>query len=84
SKLSNSEFRENLPSSIDKIIEREHDLRNRPVSVRGDIKVRPEVIGYQGVHDWHGVTELFKEWLRGYDPDNSGAVVLEDSDGNQV
>lgn len=75
-----------LPSKLDRIIEREHTPELRPLSVRGDLDLRAETVSEETeeAHDWSTVTSLYRRWLDGYTGDRRGSLLLEDSDGNEL
>ena len=75
-----------LPSKLDTIIEREHTPELRPLSVRGDLDLRAELVDEDTgeAYDWSTVTSLYRRWLDGYTGDNRGSLLLEDSEGNEI
>ena len=77
--------KEKLPSKLDEIIRKEHTAGYRPLSVRGDIKLRPELLDHETGEacDWSTAVQMYRRWLDGYTGDNSGALLLEDADGEE-
>ena len=76
---------EELPSKLDRIIEREHTAAYRPLSVRGDIKLRPELLDHETgeAYDWSTAVQMYRRWLDGYTGEDAGALLLEDGDGEE-
>ena len=77
--------REELPSKLDRLIRKEHTAGYRPLSVRGDVKLRAETIESESgeARDWRTTVQMYRRWLDGYTGENSGALILEDEDGNE-
>jgi hypothetical protein len=75
-----------LPSKLDRLIQREHTSELRPLSVRGDIDLRAETISEDTgeAHDWRTVTSSYRRWLDGYTGDDSGSLLLEDDEGERI
>jgi hypothetical protein len=74
-----------LPSKLDRLIQREYTAARRPLSVRGDIPLRPELLDRDTGEavDWSTAVSRYRQWLDGYTGDDSGALLLEDEDGEE-
>jgi hypothetical protein len=75
-----------LPSRIDELIQKEHTAGLRPLSVRGDIDLRPELLDHDTgeARNWSFTVQMYREWLDGYTGEDSGALLLEKPDGEEV
>lgn len=77
--------RDSLPSTLDELIRREHSAGHRPLSVRGDADLRPELLDDSGhAVNWRTASYAYRDWLDGYTGDERGALVLEDGDGEKI
>ena len=75
-----------LPPKLDRLIRNEHTPARRPLSVRGDISLRPELLDQDTGEavDWSTAVQMYRRWLDGYTGEDSGALLLENPDGEEV
>jgi len=78
--------RDELPSKLDELIRNEHVAGYRPLSVRGDVSLRAELLDHDTgeATDWSTAVQMYRRWLDGYTGEDSGALLLENPDGEEV